>query len=178
MCEASPRKKGGEAIMNAWLWAANPMKKWTGVSEKPGMTPFGALEQYLGHNGGARYVYWATPAFRTQMRVGDAAYIWLSGGGIIAAGTIAEKPPHEYRPGHNENKFDHPERLRAAGWNEGEATSGWKIGIEIAQFWRCARPLSVQTNLFTLGSSANATVFRLDEDQQRSIVQAVEAHIS
>jgi hypothetical protein len=158
--------------MNAWLWAANPVKKW--VPGKPNLSPFDALDQYLGLNGGVRYVYWATPIFRTQIRIGDAAYIWLSGGGVIAAGTVAEKPPHEYRPGHNENKFNHPAQLRAPGWNEGEATSGWKIGINIDHFWGCTRPLSVQANLFTHGSSGNATVFRLDEGQQQSIIRAIE----
>ena len=126
--------------MNAWLWAANPLKKWTGVPGKP--SPFDALDQYLGLNGGVRYVYWATPAFRTQIRIGDAAYIWLSGGGVIAAGTVREQPDQEYRPGHNEDKFDYRYRaqLMAPGWNEKKATSGWKTGIDIPKVWGCRKP--------------------------------------
>jgi hypothetical protein len=157
--------------MNAWLWASNPLVKWKGVPGKPNLTPFDALDQYLGFN----YVYWATPAFRTQIRVDDAAYIWLSGGGVIAAGTVAEKPPREYRRGHNENEFDHPAQLTAPGWNEEEATSAWKIGIKIDQFWGCKKPLSVQPVPLTHGSSGNATIFRLDQGQQQSIIRAIEA---
>jgi len=161
--------------MNAWLWVANPLEKWTEVPVpgKPDLSPFDALEQYLGLNGGIRYVYWATPAFLTRINVGDAAYIWLSGGGVIAAGKVAEKPPHEYRPGRNENEFDHPEQLSAPGWHEVEATSGWKIGIKIDHFWGCNRPLRVQ-GLFTHKPSSNATIFQLDEGQQLSIIRAIE----
>jgi hypothetical protein len=155
------------AIMNAWLWVANPLEKWT---EVPGsdLTRFDHLDQYLGLNGGIRYVYWATPAFRRQIRIDDAAYIWLSpSGGVIAAGTVAEEP--------NENEFDHPARLRAPGWNEEEATSGWKTGINIEHVWGCRSPLRVVANLFTYGSADNAnTIFRLDEAQQRSIIRAIE----
>jgi hypothetical protein len=163
--------------MNAWLWAANPLRKWTGVPGRPDLNPFDALDQYLGlglrPNEVVR-VYRATPDFRTQINVGDASYIWLSGGGVIAAGTVAEKPPHEYRPGHNENEFEQRERLRAPGWNEGGASSGWKTGIDLDRVWGCRRPLRVQANLFTHASLGNATVFRLDEGQHRSIIRAIE----
>jgi hypothetical protein len=34
--------------MNAWLWAANPLRKWTGVPGRPDLNQFDALDQYLG----------------------------------------------------------------------------------------------------------------------------------
>jgi hypothetical protein len=164
--------------MNAWLWVANPEKKWTGV---PGtnLTPWDALDQYLGLNVGCTYVYWATPDFYTQIKVGDPAYIWLSGGrGIIAAGKVAEMPPDKYRPGRNEHEFAHPARLRAPGWNEDKATSEWKIGISIDRkhLWGCADPLPVPQaqNLFTHpGPSGKNTIFGLDDGQHQRILDAI-----
>jgi hypothetical protein len=103
--------------MNAWLWTANPLEKWTGVPGKPNLTPFDALDQYLGLNGGIRYVYRATPVFRAQIRIGDAGYVWLSSGGLIAAGVVAEKPPQKYEAGHNKDKFNYPAQLSAPGWS-------------------------------------------------------------
>jgi hypothetical protein len=89
--------------MNAWLWAANPVK-WR---ETAGLKPFEALRQYLA----GRYVYWATPDFGPHIRVGDPAYIWLSENvGIIAAGKVAEPTKDISR-----DIFDQPGRLLAPG---------------------------------------------------------------
>jgi hypothetical protein len=131
--------------MNAWLWVANPEKKWIGVPGT-GLTPWSALNQYLDstcHLRGqpVRYVYWATPEFEPHISLGDPAYIWLSPKlGIIAAGNVAELP-HEYRPGENEEEFDCPEKLAAVGWDRNPAPQQPPAAPECDIVIRADRPL-------------------------------------
>jgi hypothetical protein len=79
------------------------------------------------------YIHWVTPAFRRQISVGDPAYIWLSGGGIISIGEVAEAP-QEY-DGNNTEPFAHEDRLEAPGWNEGNTMENrdktdWRSTLE------------------------------------------------
>jgi hypothetical protein len=160
--------------MNAWLWVANPMKKWIGV---PGtdLTPFDALAHYLDSAVDLRgqqvtYVYWATPCFQTRISLHDPAYIWLSpNGGIIAAGHVVEIP-REYTSGENEGEFYCPEKLAAVGWDESNATSEWKTGIIIERRWE--QPLMVH-GLFPDSPGAK-TIVALNENQHQSIIAAIQ----
>jgi hypothetical protein len=57
-----------EQVVNAWLWVANPERKW---NEASGLSPWDALHQYLS----GEYVYWSTPAYQRDINVGDRAYM-------------------------------------------------------------------------------------------------------
>jgi hypothetical protein len=74
--------------MNAWLWKCDPML-W---NDTRNLSRYEAVEKCLEHK--SKRVYWATPEYKEKVKVGDRAFIWRTGagGGIVAAGTVAEKP--------------------------------------------------------------------------------------
>lgn len=142
--------------MNAWLWKCDPML-WNDAAN---LKRYEAVERYLENE--SKYVYWATPQFTDKVKVGDRAFIWRtgSGNGIVAAGTVAEKP-QEYT-GHNESQFKFKELLEPPGWDEKNTKSKWKTGMIIeATFWH--KPIYV-SQLVTEG-----TIQRLGNDQLRQI---------
>jgi uncharacterized protein (DUF433 family) len=106
--------------MAGYIWRANP-KLWSNPSD---------LDNYISDP--SRYVYWSTPQHRQEINIGDDAFIYLSNGkraGVVAVGKVVELPR---RLSHNNQaSFAHPTRLPASGWNESNAPSEWKTGIEI-----------------------------------------------
>ena len=138
--------------MNAWLWKCDPML-WNDAAN---LKRYEVVERYLENE--SKYVYWATPQFTDKVRVGDRAFIWRtgSGNGIVAAGTVAEKP-QEYA-GRNGGQFKFKELLEPPGWDEKNTKSKWKTGISIeATFWH--KPIYV-SQLVTEG-----TIQRLGNNQ-------------
>jgi hypothetical protein len=135
----------------AWLWTANP-DLWASAPPTAGTAALGA---YLLH--ASRLVYWATPKLEDEIAEGDRAYIWRTRpqNGIVAVGVVTEAP----RP---RDTVDHPERLAALGWDEGNAKSSVKTGITI-QGHRWNAPLRVP------GLMVRATVNRVDEEARRRI---------
>ena len=82
------------------------------------------------------YVYWSTPTFQGEIKVGDPAYILctLDNMGIVARGVV-EESPRQLTP-KTANLFALPARLTPPGWDEGIAPSFWKTGIRIQKtFW-------------------------------------------
>jgi hypothetical protein len=123
-----------EAAMAAFIWNANP-GRWEIVP--PATDGWTALMSYVCDP--SRYVYWSTPMRQKDIQIGDQAYIWRTKfldrlSGIIAVGVVAEKPRQLTNA--NFSNFERPDRLKAAGWNEANAPSVWKTGIEIQQtYW-------------------------------------------
>jgi len=148
-----------------FIWQGNP-RKWRGS---------GTMGSYVADN--SRYIYWATPQCRSEIRVGAKAYIWRALGvgprGIIATGAVAEAP-RLYSPS-TLSQFKHPHRV-AIG--EEAASSSWKTGISISEV-----RLSAQTGMLTAEilesvcpnlhilrmPMPQGTVYRLDAEQCEKI---------
>ena len=146
-----------------FIWQGNP-KKW---HDSRGMSAD------VVHK--SQYIYWSTPQYHDEIRVGDRAYIWRSLGdgprGIIAIGTVAE-PPREYLP-HTMSQFKHPERI---GPGEEAASSRWKTGISLSEV-----RLRRETGMLTAEMLASVcpdlsilknprrTVFRVNAEQSEKI---------
>jgi hypothetical protein len=142
--------------MNAWLWKCDPML-W---NDSQNLSRYEVVEKYLEHK--SKRVYWATPEFKDKVKVGDRAFIWRTGagGGIVAVGTVAEKP-QEYT-GRNGSQFEVEEQLEPPGWDEKKAKSKWKTGINIeATFWH--KPIHVSQLVIS------GTIQHLSKDQRRQI---------
>jgi EVE domain len=153
------------ARTEAFIWQGNP-DKWHD----------GEMSSDVAHN--SQYIYWSTPQWRNEIRVGDKAYIWRAKGdgregppGIIATGTVAELP-RQYLP-NTRALFKHPERLDPG---EEAASSKWKTGISISEV-----RLTPETGMLTAEILApvsadlsilkmpRGTVFRINAEQCQKI---------
>lgn len=145
----------------SYIWNANP-KLWNVVSANK--SGWDALREYLGDS--SAYVYWSTPKLFSQIKVGDRAYIWrtkFSGtqNGVVAIGHVAESP-RQLTPS-TVPLFAHPDRLHAAGWNEGAAPSNWKTGIKIDElFWNAPIAAKVRPPQGSVGSLKPAEADAID----------------
>jgi len=95
----------------AWVFQGNP-------------TRFD-IDDYLARF--ATMIYWHTPRYGKEIRIGDRAFIWRSGthAGAIAIGSIVEEPT----PG---NAVRHPEALGEALWHGEKPDPGeLKTGIRL-----------------------------------------------
>jgi hypothetical protein len=147
----------------AFIWQGNP-KKWHNIR---------GMNADIAHN--SQYIYWSTPQYHDEIRIGDRAYVWRAMGdgprGIIATGIVAEIPK-EHLP-HTASQFKHPERI---GPGEEAASSIWKTGISILEV-----RLRSETGMLTaeildsvcpeLGILRNPrrTVYRVDTEQCNKI---------
>jgi hypothetical protein len=147
----------------AFIWQGNP-RKWHG---------HGTMDSYVAHK--SKYIYWATPHLRDQIRPGDRAYIWRSLGegprGIIAIGTVAELPC-EYTS-KNASQSKHPDRL----WiGEEAASSTWKTGISLSEVrlrvqtgMVTAEKLSVVCPTLGILRMPRQTIFAIDPEQSEKV---------
>jgi hypothetical protein len=123
-----------ESAMPAFVWNTNH-RMWKVVP--PFTDSFDVLKAYICDPCG--YVYWSTPRFQDEIKVGDTAYILRTADdagrdGIVARGRVEETPRQLMKS--TLELFAFPERLTPAGWDEQVAPSFWKTGIRIEQtFW-------------------------------------------
>jgi hypothetical protein len=150
--------------MAAFIWNANPVK-WDVVP--PATDGWGALRDYISDS--SNFVYWSTPVRQKDIQEGDSAFIWRTKfsdrpSGIIVVGVVAERP--RQLMGANLTNFSHPDRIKAAGWNEATAASLWKTGISIKKtYWE--NPLVVGLTI------SQGTVRGLRDDEVAVIDRAI-----
>jgi hypothetical protein len=149
-----------------YMCQGNP-RKWHGN---------GTMDSYIADK--SRYIYWATPQCRDDIRVEDKAFIWRSVGGvgsrgIIAIGTVAELPREYSRA--TLSQFRHPHLV---GIGEEAASSKWKTGISLSEvrlrektgMLTAQMLVSVCPNLRVL-RMPQGTVYRLSAEE----IQTIEA---
>jgi hypothetical protein len=124
----------GEFGMPGFIWNTNH-RMWKVVP--PFTDSFDVLKAYICDP--SAYVYWSTPRFQDEIKVGDAAYILRTAdesgnGGIVARGVVEETA--RQLTSTNMSLFAFPDRLTPPGWDEMVAPSAWKTGIRIEKtFW-------------------------------------------
>jgi hypothetical protein len=120
--------------MPGFIWNTNH-RMWKVV--RPYANSRDVLKAYICDPCG--YVYWSTPRFHDEIKVGDAAFILRTADedgndGIVACGRI-EEPPRQLTAS-SASRFAFPVRLTPAGWDEQVAPSSFKTGIRIERtFW-------------------------------------------
>lgn len=142
--------------MPAFVWNTNHLM-WKVVP--PFADSLAVLKAYI--TDPSAYVYWSTPRFQDEIKVGDTAYVFctVDNQGIVARGTVAE-PPRQLNVT-NAAQFAQAPRLVPAGWDEQIAPSSWKTGIAIERtFWDA--PLKA-------GKPAVGTVGRVSEEAMKAI---------
>lgn len=142
----------------AWIFQGNP-KRFD-------------VDDYL-----ARYpqlIYWRVPRYQSEVAVGDRAFIWRAGldSGVVASGVVVEAPVIA-------SKVLHPEALGEDLWfAEKPDDDEPKVGISLDSIRLSLTegllpravikddPLLQQSTIIRM---ANATVFRLEDDERRRI---------
>jgi hypothetical protein len=143
-----------------WIFQGNPEKY--------------DIDEYIARS--PELVYWSVPKFKSEIAVGDRAYIWRSGdeAGAIASGKIVEAPVPA-------DQVNHPDALGNDLWVHGEPDDQeHKVGIALDAV-RLTPPEGMLSRRVIkvdslLGASSlirmpNATVFRFDDAQSQRMEQ-------
>lgn len=142
----------------AWIFQGNPAKY--------------DIDEYV-----ARFpelVYWSAPRFRSDIAVGDRAFIWRAGGeaGAIASGRVVEAPVPAA-------EVLHPDALGDDLWvQDAPSDQEYKVGIALESVRLTLPEGMISRSLLkddallsssTIVRMPNATVFHLDETQSRQM---------
>jgi hypothetical protein len=146
--------------MSGFIWNTNH-RMWQVVP--PFAESWDVLKAYI--TDPFAYVYWSTPRFRDEIKVGDAAYILrtVDKQGIVARGRVEEAP--RKLTAANASLFALPDRLTPPGWDEAVAPSSWKTGIRIeATFWDDPVGAAVQPAQGTVGRVSEADLRTIERE--------------